>query len=300
MKRFFPLLLCLTLFSISFSTIDVAKTTAPEICEDAAPDIRTEDAALSLAKICSYYAVPSTSQYTCPSNSIGLTIGSDCNGTASAFLTVTNLASNPNMIDDYPLPYGTDEIFFEYTAFGVTKVVGPIDAYKYKYDKLDHYGQNFHMFESEIVMEFDLSTVCPANMANFLIDVRIIHQSGILYDLPSHVGIDDIWYCGLFRESCNYCSPNKPNLCPPMVPGQELIIDDVMVCGGSCYSCNGGGKGSTVPNKMVIIENIESTELENTDHEKQLEVENESNQDEISLKTMPNPFSNELFVAVLE
>ena len=296
MKRFFPLLLGLTLICLSFNNINVDEPLLPEEC-DTSSEFIEDDAAISLIKICSYHAVPSSSQNSCPSVAAQLKILPDCKGSVAAGLMVTNLVSNPIIGDKYPLPFGTEPIYFEYTVFGTTYKLGPIDSFAYRDDMLDHNFNSFHIYEAEIELLFDLSTICPAQMPSFFFDARVIDADDFTYDIGSNAGVTDIFYCGLFQESCNYCS-NLPNGCLPNTPGHELEYDNIMACGNDCGSCL---PPRTLTKKETInLESSHSKTASQTNTNGSNENESTSpkfvmeSSEDISMQTAPNPFTDEI------
>ncbi|MEM9548904.1 MAG: T9SS type A sorting domain-containing protein [Bacteroidota bacterium] len=310
MKRFFPLVLGLALICLSFINFDETSNSSTEVCNDnavesfsseisiASPNTTEDDAAISLIKVCSYHAVPFGNQYSCPGVAADLVIDPNtCTGTVRAAVTVTNLVSNPTPGVSYPLPLGTEPIFFEYTAFGVTQVIGPINSYEYSYDQLDHHLDNYKIYIAEVLLTFDITSVCPAAPSSFFFDARLIDNDGFTYDIGSNASSTDIFYCGIFRESCNYCNTLPPG-CTSSIPGRELEYDNVMACGNDCELCTPSKTLTT--NESIDLESsdsqhtaIDEDNATNNGESSSLTFVMESGED-ITMQTSPNPFSNEI------
>ena len=121
MKRFFPLLLGLSLVCFSFSTNLVASS----VDEDCAVN--------SLIKICDYMPHYTSSSYQCDPSSGHLEVDpGTCIGTLQIYVRTTNLASNPVRGVSYSLPTGQEPIFYEYSYGGNTFVVDNINSFKYE------------------------------------------------------------------------------------------------------------------------------------------------------------------------
>ena len=280
MKRFFPLFLGLSLVLFSFSNTNVEETSLIEDCE-----INTAAAEelpmLSLIKVCRFHhAVGSTGQ-TCSPVAAELIVDPNCIGEVKAAVTVTNLHPNPILGNYYQLPATTDQIYFEYTGMNAPpQLIGPIEYYKYT--DIKKVGSTpYYLFEAEVIMQFDVSTICPTMTPTFNLQVRILDEQGQVYDIGSEANPSGIFFCQVFEESCNYCSP-PPGNCPYLTPGQELVYN-VQACGENCGPCG--------PGKKLQAQNNEAETLGEDTYTHTFVMENT---EDLHMEASPNPFSNEI------
>lgn len=278
MKRFFPLLLGLTLTFLSFSYINSDATTVEECAVN------------SLIKICDYKPHFTTNQYQCdPSSGLLIVDQATCTGTMKVFLRVTNLATNPVLGQPYALPTGVESLFYEYTYGGNVVMIGPIDTFIYRYEK-----NNTPVFEWTDEVTFDLSNYCGQNQYRTEIfhTVRVTDNDHMLYDLTGHTGASGIFSCNVFEETCYYCGSSGANC---QSPGD--LEYDVLACGEPCQStCSPIRSSQYVENTAIGSQSVDyQSEIINNEGE----VANNTSQN-LNLEISPNPFADNFVLTFQE
>ncbi len=217
------------LLFIFFTPIEFSE----EECLDSKAELFT-----TATKICNF-TFNASGNGSCSIDAVDLEIGDDCRGTAAALVCTTNLESNPVKGLQYSLPSGVPDIYYEYSSsLGQTDRIGPINTFTFKGNYHENAnGVKYPLFEYDDFMHFDLSARCEENdYAEIEITVELQKLNGSIYPIHDFAGADEVFYCDVFLETCDACSP------PPITcNGGSDPIYEFTAC-GECGGCGSGGE----------------------------------------------------------
>ena len=267
MKRFFPLIMGLTLILLSFANKENEATSTTNELTVESPIV-----------ICEFMVHPTTSQWQCDPSAALLTLDSlNCTGSVKTYLRVTNLDPNPVIGQSYSLPVDCEPIFYHYTYGGNSYSMGPINSFVYRFD---HNGQ-YPVYEWSQDITVDVVNYCNPGLTQIFMDVSIKDQDGFDYDLSNEHGSDGIFQCEVFKETCYYCGNPSPECATP----GDLNFNNVLLCGETCTQ--------HCPKKLVQNEEINTFTLDqNLDIT--TEIETLENHSDPSITVTPNPFLDQL------
>ena len=258
MKRFFPLVLGLSLILFSFKT-------------DNKSSLISESSFLvsTLMDICEFKIGYNSGTNHCPGMPAELIISPDCEGIVEANLLVANLDPDPVVGMQYSLPQGVPALYIETEHNGNVETVGPITTFDYngRIKKVNNIV--YHIYEHPCDLTFDVFEECSSQTYSIFFDSAIKDDNGNVYPVATYSGSGEIFQYDLFHTT----SP-------------------VYYMEGCAEACNGCAGTRRVAKEEITLNSETTFTLEN-DVENVTE-ENVENTSKINFNVAPNPFDNEI------